>query len=445
MGLGLRQYAVFIGLAILLAAAFFAFRYREDPAGERAPANAAAGEESANRPGGSAGGSGAGEKAANDAAAAAARNRDPIEVEATEEGGVPLEGARVGLWPEGDTELSHWGALSRGVADIDGRAILPPTGAAPPFVLAIHPPRGRPDLLRLVVPGWRPGDPVPPVPGSLAVTGIVVDPDGRPVEGASVLCVADGYEGVGPISDAEGRFRIDGLLDGPVSLTAVPGSWSLTPAAGEPVEVRAGDDGVRLLLRPDCELSLRISPWLTNMIMTARLWTQDQPELRMIWRARFSQDGSIRVSGLRPHHRYSLLLGGGFLDRCPLVTDIRPDVPDQVIELGRGLEIGGTLDAPPDPQFLRITAYCAAEGMRPGFTAYGRIVQDGRFLIPGLFAGSWTVNGQATYRDGEQYRVLLAWKVTDAGSTTHLAFRDPAEVQEEQRRAYLERKRVKVR
>ena len=79
MGLGLRQYAVFIGLAILLAAAFFAFRYREDPAGERPPANAAAGEESANRPGGGAGGSGAGEKAAN-AAAAAARNRDPIEV-----------------------------------------------------------------------------------------------------------------------------------------------------------------------------------------------------------------------------------------------------------------------------------------------------------------------------------------------------------------------------
>ncbi|MEM6675614.1 MAG: carboxypeptidase-like regulatory domain-containing protein, partial [Planctomycetota bacterium] len=94
-----------------------------------------------------------------------------------------------------------------------------------------------------------------------AVEGVVVAPDGTPVQAHVNPVNADGRIMLGGInSDADGRFRIEGLPPGTVRLTASP--WMrrgemVRLARSNVVEVPPGSRGVRIELRPGATITAR--------------------------------------------------------------------------------------------------------------------------------------------------------------------------------------------
>jgi hypothetical protein len=83
--------------------------------------------------------------------------------------------------------------------------------------------------------------------GKFSVSGVVVDADGKPVAGASVWCSGEGQVGINTRTDADGRFKADGIFDGQVKVTASvkgnDGRW-----LGGSVSVEGGATDVRVVL-----------------------------------------------------------------------------------------------------------------------------------------------------------------------------------------------------
>jgi formylglycine-generating enzyme required for sulfatase activity len=83
--------------------------------------------------------------------------------------------------------------------------------------------------------------------GQFSVSGVVVDADGKPVAGASVWCSGEGQVGINTRTDADGRFKADGIFEGQVKVTASvkgnDGRW-----LGGSVSVEGGATDVRVVL-----------------------------------------------------------------------------------------------------------------------------------------------------------------------------------------------------
>lgn len=101
------------------------------------------------------------------------------------------------------------------------------------------------------------------------IAGIVVDPDGNPVEGAQVSAQAPRGEGPrGPgrnnqdVTDGSGKFKITGLAEGTYSLHA---SRSATPAFGrrgrnsEGVDAKTGDANIKIVLPAEGNLKGKVA------------------------------------------------------------------------------------------------------------------------------------------------------------------------------------------
>jgi hypothetical protein len=139
-----------------------------------------------------------------------------------------------------------------GVTDSSGRARL--RGLDPTATYELHvTTNGRQDLLPFEKTPWTPADTRVVLARSFAVTGRLVDCQGRPVRGLvwNESSIERGSVG----TDTAGHFVIDGLPAGEVELGARVNGW--TPAARHRVTVPAEDvtlvvdAGVRLRLRPE--------------------------------------------------------------------------------------------------------------------------------------------------------------------------------------------------
>lgn len=128
----------------------------------------------------------------------------------------------------------------------------------------------------------------------LVVEGQVVDSDGKPIEKASVFNSGDAQEPITVETDAAGRFRVEGLSEGPVYLfVRKPGYW---PAG---LRCAAGDVGQSVSLvddqhgRPRKPLALSLdrgpSPErreLARQLLTELWQLRDSPTERRLVRAR---------------------------------------------------------------------------------------------------------------------------------------------------------------
>jgi hypothetical protein len=100
--------------------------------------------------------------------------------------------------------------------DAEGMLVTPPLAPGRAYVLTVDARRSLPALSR-----WsRPGDigeirlPDVVLRKLHRVTGVVVDRDGRPVAGATVIQSGDGPVRIDTTTDANGRFTIDGIPEG---------------------------------------------------------------------------------------------------------------------------------------------------------------------------------------------------------------------------------------
>jgi hypothetical protein len=85
--------------------------------------------------------------------------------------------------------------------------------------------------------------------GEFSVSGVVVDVNGKPVANAEIFCTGEGQPGAGAVTDADGRFRVDGVFKGQVQITAgfrVRGYGSWDSWGG--VNTEAGATNVKVVL-----------------------------------------------------------------------------------------------------------------------------------------------------------------------------------------------------
>jgi protocatechuate 3,4-dioxygenase beta subunit len=138
-------------------------------------------------------------------------------------GGAPVGGAKVGAIdedPAPDSPMGRGEPTPPSVAtDAAGRATLVGLDPARRYRLSVSP--TSPGSRAAATPRWVPSDTTVRLERALRITGVVRDREGRPVSGARVQTLVGGAIGTYDV-DGAGRFVLDGLPEGPVSLRAVP-------------------------------------------------------------------------------------------------------------------------------------------------------------------------------------------------------------------------------
>ena len=97
-------------------------------------------------------------------------------------------------------------------------------------------------------------DPIVLAKGEFSISGVVVDVNDKPVADVGVLCTGKDQPSVGAVTDAEGKFKLDGIFEGNVKITAGLrhrgyGSWDLwgstnTEAKATNVKVVLNNQGI---------------------------------------------------------------------------------------------------------------------------------------------------------------------------------------------------------
>src|SRR5579872_693754 len=120
------------------------------------------------------------------------------------------------------TEVVSFDGTTELLADADGGLLTPPLKRDKPYVLQVDAPGALSALSR-----WRrmPAHGVVPLPDVvlrrlLTVAGVVVDPDGEPIAGATVIQSGDGPKRTEATTDSKGRFQIGGVPEGGAFLFA---------------------------------------------------------------------------------------------------------------------------------------------------------------------------------------------------------------------------------
>ena len=83
--------------------------------------------------------------------------------------------------------------------------------------------------------------------GEFSISGIVVDANGKPVANAWVYCTGKGQVGINSHTDAEGRFKADGIFKGQVQITAARRGNRGSNSYGH-ADTEAGATNVRIVL-----------------------------------------------------------------------------------------------------------------------------------------------------------------------------------------------------
>jgi hypothetical protein len=235
----------------------------------------------------------------------------------------------------------------------------------------------------------------------LAITGVVVDADGRPV--ASLGLELDPVEqdsapgNTFVQTDERGRFTFGGLSGG--SFRVRNASWwddgrGLVVASSEPV--RAGTTELRLVAKRGAKLAGSVVD------------EKGAPAGGVLVQAVASEGGGARQAQTKPDGRFEI---GGLDDAVSYVvtahadgrpparaTDVRPGTQDLRLTLRPGLTATGRLlDAAGAPKAgAQVWAHRSADGA----DAYAQTDARGDFTLTGLDDGEYEVSANAPKPDG---------------------------------------------
>jgi hypothetical protein len=235
-----------------------------------------------------------------------------------------------------------------------------------------------------------------PVAATLSVSGVIQDGEGRAIPGAGL--VRDGYKdrtGGTPwwTTDAAGRFRIDGLPAGPVTLKVFPGDRSLFAPNGRVVETTAGTKDLVIVVDPGPQIFVKISDYQSPAgdPRYARLIWFESDGRRPTRYAPIRSDGWTRFVGLPADGTFELWTWAA-KNRPVRVAGLRPGDQEHAVAPTEGRTIRGKVLV--DPADARRGVGVGAEAY-PGFdVASAKVAADGTFEIQGLPEGIYRVQAR---------------------------------------------------
>jgi hypothetical protein len=194
------------------------------------------------------------------------------------------------------------------------------------------------------------------LPSERAVSGVVRDPDGKPVHGMAVVAVKESERidewqlsdrGQAPRArtDAEGRFRIGRLGDGDVLLHAMPPPEYPAP---EPVRASGGQEGIEIRLKRGVVAAVTVLGEDGSPVAGASISLSKRVEVgddSIEWRSERAAfvtgaDGVARLRGLEASATYSMRIDGRSDDWLAVQ---RPEwtARDETIRLARAHAVAG--------------------------------------------------------------------------------------------------------
>jgi protocatechuate 3,4-dioxygenase beta subunit len=295
--------------------------------------------------------------------------------------------------------------------------------------------------------GPAPGDPIEIVPGATevrrdialarnAVRGIVVDEDGKPVQGVQVTAVVSGKDmtHVADIGEAvaavggqtttgqDGRFAMEDMNAGSFTLRA--GASGRTPAFAENVIPTEAGVEVRLVITKGIEVTVRVVDGEGKPVAGAGIYLSDargmdlsgMSGMELFEQKRTGADGRTKVSAPKGTVHFEAIVKG----HAPGTAASEIDGPCEVtVTLPRGAsfevlvtDAGGAprsgvsirlLDAAGSPYATRLTMEGMTEFMTPPSTG-----QDGKYSRSDLPAGSYVVRATLGEKSADTTVTLVA-------------------------------------
>ncbi|HYG61419.1 MAG TPA: carboxypeptidase regulatory-like domain-containing protein, partial [Thermoanaerobaculia bacterium] len=238
------------------------------------------------------------------------------------------------------------------------------------------------------------------------VAGRVLSPGGEPVTGARVEPAAQAEDDVflpffqGTVSDAEGRYRLEGVPDGAVRSFAAEAEGF--QRAVREVEVRPGENRLDFRLDAGHEISGRVVDAAGAPIAGALVSTSEPGSPFMGaeggWGkgVRTGADGSFRLAGVATGVHEVRAGKEGYAPGRLQAVEVAGPVQGLELRLGAAGSVHGRLTGLDLAELagVEVSAQPLSPGALPGY-ANGQVDYEGRYRVGGLTAGEWRVEVQA--------------------------------------------------
>jgi hypothetical protein len=217
----------------------------------------------------------------------------------------------------------------------------------------------------------------------VAVEGVVLDADGRPLAGTYVSARLEGGNShYSTPTDAQGRFTIGGLAPGPVRLHAVEEKNGFREI-GVAVQVEAPATGVRLVVPRKVRIQGRLSgDALAGFVVFARPAETEEASAYTA-SAEVAADGRFALE-VWEGVPYAVGATSRTDDRYALQSPVRGGA-DLTLALEVGLSIEGTLERPDGRPAKDVWVFARS----PVWSAAGPVGADGVWRVRGLPKGTY--------------------------------------------------------
>lgn len=304
-----------------------------------------------------------------------------VDIEVVDAAGRPVDGVEVGFWPSPDRPryYSIFNATTRG--GVARLGFLDPTE---PGLLRLTPPDHRPDLAEREVEGWTPAIRRFELAAVPTVSGVVRDPRGLPVAGATIVVETAGEDGSRTVlSGLDGSFRAAAPAGRVLTLRPhMRAPYHLEGAlepelVGAAVTTQAGASGISLTVEPGMHRTVRVrGPNAERYVGQLGKLRRESVSMTR-WRQEVLPGGVIELEHLAPTAIYTLFIPGP--------EDLPPLWLDRIDGVEGPLDVEPARTFPVEGRVLGLKGE-PVSGVRltlagVGWYAYGRTREDGMFRI----------------------------------------------------------------